>query len=210
MGRVKNPWTCFFFCKKEVWWVYDYVKDRICFGQRTLAELGRGHLIFSGIYSGFWDSIALVCVCVCLYVSMCACVCLCVCRLQGFGGSELLSSFVRRSCSVPRRPSHRQLLKNTPRRKYKKYLATAEELYLKDIPKGWKPSKYDISLSNCGWSVIRTGKPPGSATAMDGKVFWDQVQEMALKMASPALRAYSDPSIFRNDRVGWMMGTTWL
>ena len=112
-----------------------------------------------------------VCVCVCLYVSMCVCVCLCVCRLQGFGGSELLSSFVRRSCSVPRRPSHRQLLKNTPRRKYKKYLATAEELYLKDIPKGWKPFKYDISLSNRGLSVIRTGKAPGSPTNMDGKVF---------------------------------------
>ena len=185
-------------------------KIEYVFGQKTLAELGRGHLNFSAIFSGFWDSIALVCVCVCLYVSMCACVCLCVCRLQGFGGSELLSSFVRRSCSVPRRPSHRQLLKNTPRRKYKKYLATAEELYLKDIPKGLKPSKYDISLSNRGWSVIRTGKAPGSATAMDGKVFWDQVQEMALKMASPALRAYSDPSIFRNDRVGWIMGTTWL
>jgi len=72
---------------------------------------------------------------------------------------------------VPRRPSHRQLLKNTPRRKYKKNLATTEEPHLKDIPKGWKPFKYDISLKNRGLSVIRTGKAPRSPMNMDGKVF---------------------------------------
>jgi len=66
---------------------------------------------------------------------------------------------------------------------------------------GYSERLEDISLSNRGWSVIRTGKAPRSPMNMDGKVFWDQVQEMALKMASPALRAYSDPSIFRNDRV---------
>ena len=59
----------------------DYV-----IGQRTLAELGRGHLIFSGIFSGFWDSIALVwvgvfkmccvvfvCMCLSVYGSVCVC-----------------------------------------------------------------------------------------------------------------------------------------
>ena len=37
----------------------------------------------------------------------------------------------------------------------------------------------------------------------DGKnyLLLRQVEEMALQVAAPALRAYSDPSIFRNDRV---------
>merc|ERR1711994_737606 len=39
--------------------------------------------------------------------------------------------------------------------------------------------------------------PPATAQ----KYTATRVQEMSLKMASPALRAYSDPSIFRNDRV---------
>ena len=52
----------------------DYV-----FGQKTLAELGRGHLIFSGIFSGFWGSITLVCVCVLVFVCMCLCVYVSVC-----------------------------------------------------------------------------------------------------------------------------------
>ena len=185
----------------------DYV-----FGQKTLAELGRGHLIFSGIFSGFWGSKYTLCVCVLVFVCMCLCVyvsvCVCAdCRVLEGANCWAVLFGAAAQCRAGRPTgncSKIHLDENT-----KKYFATAEEPHLKDILKGWKSFKYDISLSNCGRSVIRTGKVPGSATTMDGKVFWDQVQEMSLKMASPALRAYSDPSIFRNDRVGWIMGTTW-
>ena len=205
--------TCFFFCK--VWGVDD-VKDRLCFWAKNFSGAGTWTPYFQwNLFRILRLQIHFVCMCVsvCVYVSLCVCVYLsvCVCAdcrvLEGancwavlFGAAaQCRAGRPTGNCSKIHRDE------NT-----KKYFATAEEPHLKDILKGWKSFKYNISLSNRGRSVIRTGEVPGSATTMDGKVFWDQVQEMSLKMASPALRAYSDPSIFRNDRVGWIMEKTRL
>ena len=69
-------------------------KIKYVFGQRTLAELGRGHLILSRGFSGFWDSIALACVCLwlCLCVYVCMCLSVCV-QTAGFWRERIAEQF---------------------------------------------------------------------------------------------------------------------